>query len=94
MPGARRGRTVRRSSVTAGDDHHVHDLTDTPPSCGHCGHPIGVYEPLVYERADGAPVTSAYLRLPDDVREARAPTTFFHAACHGAALGGAVATKA
>lgn len=71
------------------NDHHVHDLNDTPPSCGHCGDPIGVYEPLVYERGDGAPVTSAYLRLPDDVREARAPTTFFHAACHG----GAVATE-
>jgi hypothetical protein len=60
----------------------VSDLIDMPPSCHHCGQPIGVYEPLVYERPGAGPVRSAFLALPDDVRQTAQPTTFFHVACH------------
>jgi hypothetical protein len=64
--------------------HDTHTPDGAPPCCRRCGAPIGAYEPLVYETADGARVTSALLRLPRDLRERPSGTAFFHLACAAA----------
>jgi hypothetical protein len=80
-PGARTFGRVLQPNPSAGSVA----TSGEPPRCRRCGAPIGVYEPLVYEAGDGAPVRSAFLRLPPELGREPQRAAFFHVACHAAA---------
>jgi len=56
------------------DDHH------STPCCERCGEPVGVYEPLWFERDDGAIEGSSILNLRSRGLEPRR-LRVWHAAC-------------
>jgi len=60
-----------------------------PPRCAHCRLRIGVYEPLVWQRPDGALIRSGWLLLREDPLHHAPGSLVYHPGCAaaGAAAG-------
>ena len=65
----------------AGPVATVSDARTDPPPCRHCGRPVGVYEPLIWRRPDGALEACGWLSARERPEHAHPLSAFFHADC-------------
>lgn len=53
----------------------------TPPRCGWCGGPVGVYEVLGWRRPDGTVESCGWLQAREDPEHVDPRSAFFHRDC-------------